>query len=97
METQVTAKDYIGRSLDGLDEFIEDKDILNFYKALVETIAVEFAKLKATEALKEASEKWQLIQPSKEEIKTQLLEGKTIAITVDKQSILDAYNLDNIK
>ena len=59
----------------------------------LEKYLIEFAKLHVTEALKQASEK--LTMKIKEDV--QELEMNDDWMEVDKKSILNAYNLDEIK
>ena len=64
----------------------------NPYKT-IEEIMIEFAKLHVTEALRQASEK--LTMKIKEDV--QELDMNDDWMEVDKKSILNAYNLDEIK
>lgn len=55
-------------------------------------LMIQFAKLHVKEALKQASEK----AKTKEDVAI-FAEGTYVTQKIDKDSILNAYNLDNIK
>ena len=91
LNNMITAEEYINKwitkPLDGND---------------IENLMIEFAKLHVTEALKEASENVNLKESSSEETNTNNIspfitaDDNTIWI-INKDSILNAYPLENIK
>lgn len=89
METEITAKDIIsGKVALNLPVLPVSKELISV--ELAEYYMIEFAKYHVEKALKEAAEK------------AEAIEGWNTgysgsAALVDKQSILDAYDLDNIK
>ena len=102
MENEIpTAEEYIGSGLDGLEDFIKDPDILQFYKELAKTIAIEFAKLHVEAALKAASEKGVVFLNAgylDKGILKSMQEGKKYDVCrLSKESITNAYPLENIK
>lgn len=81
-----SVEDKIPRAYDFLTNFSDDPDDDTIYEAMV-----EFARLHVEAALKTASEKVSLTDFAYEFLQ----EGADDAI--DKESILNAYPLDNIK
>lgn len=81
-----SVEDTIPRAFDFLTNFSDDPDDDTIYEAMV-----EFARLHVDTALKVASEKARLTDFAYEFLQ----EGAYDAI--DKESILNAYPLDNIK
>ncbi len=90
----ITAKQLLANNLDGLKDIIKDDDIFEFYKGVVCEYAKELAKLHCIEQAKVISENAktktheEYISKSGEYEYTQY---------IDKDSILNAYSLDNIK
>lgn len=72
----------------------------NFSIVDIENAMIEFAKLHVTEALKQASEKAKVFQHSRDgkvSTKSKIVRQKIMISEVDKESILSAYPLENIK
>lgn len=62
---------------------------INKQKLFIKELMIEFAKLHVQEALKQASEKAKIVDTG--------VTDSYFDSAIDKESILTAYNLDNIK
>lgn len=92
MENVQTAEELLSNNFEGLKEVINDDDLFFFYKAVVCEFAKEFAKLHVEAALKEASKNAKCSDDAIVDL------GHTIIDAyVEKDSILKAYPLTNIK
>lgn len=80
-----TAEKLLANNFDGLREVINDDDLFFFYKGVVCEFAKEFAKLHVEAALESASQN----------AESYIIGGLTSK--VDKESVLNAYPLTNIK
>lgn len=100
METKVTAKEFINNQECGLSVYEVDNKFETYYtESNVINIAIEFAKIKVKEALEAAAEKADIIYAKFEDVNEDNIIHSTIKLSpvVDKQSILEAYNLEDIK
>ena len=89
-----TAKEYLQNKYPSMKKHWNETDIDdNWVAQMMEDYSILKAKIYATEALKQASEK--LTMKIKEDV--QELDMNDDWMEVDKKSILNAYNLDEIK
>lgn len=79
-----TAEKLLANNIDGLRDALQDDDIYFFYKGVICEFAKGFAEMHIAEALKQASE-------------NVVIEGHPFEYELDKNSILSAYPLTNIK
>lgn len=94
-----TAEELLANNIDGLKEFINDDDIFYFYKSVICEFAKSFAELHVEALRKEILKEIALIGNCYWEgiIKTEEKFKLTNDVYIDKNSILNAYNLDEIK
>ncbi len=78
----IAAEELLANNIDGLRDALEDDDLYYFYRGVICEFAKAFAKLHVEVALKQASEN---------------AHGAHCTDYIDKDSILNSYNLDNIK
>ncbi len=101
LNNMITAEELLANNIDGLKDIINDDDLFYFYKGVICEFAKGLAELHVIEALKEAFNNSE-IRVSENDTNehpsfTNNYDDGYVTITVSKNSILDAYPLENIK